>query len=114
MPPPAPLLGFVRARMELLRLNLASKASIDSPEYMKLSQESLQAVLTQIKAVGKLNVDTVTQIMKMCEEHNVWRDEHMTELRQHLGLDDLFKVVDPKVKAAMTWLGELRDGAPWG
>uniref|UniRef100_A0A7S4SUN7 Replication factor C subunit 1 n=1 Tax=Alexandrium monilatum TaxID=311494 RepID=A0A7S4SUN7_9DINO len=28
--------------------------------------------------------------------------EHLTELRTHLGQDDLFKIVDPKVKAAMT------------
>uniref|UniRef100_A0A7S1PNU6 AAA+ ATPase domain-containing protein n=1 Tax=Alexandrium catenella TaxID=2925 RepID=A0A7S1PNU6_ALECA len=28
--------------------------------------------------------------------------EHLTELRTHLGEDDLFKLVDPKVKAAMT------------
>jgi replication factor C subunit 1 len=28
--------------------------------------------------------------------------EHLTELREHLGGEDLFKVVDPKVKAAMT------------
>jgi len=28
--------------------------------------------------------------------------EHLPELRQHLGQDDLFKLVDPKVKAAMT------------
>merc|ERR1719460_3344797 len=35
--------------------------------------------------------------------------EHLTELRQHLGLDDLFKMVDPKVKAAMT--REFNSGA---
>jgi len=28
--------------------------------------------------------------------------EHLTELRGHLGSDDLFKLVDPRVKAAMT------------
>merc|ERR1712176_1444967 len=33
------------------------------------------------------------------KEHLV---EHLTEMRQHLGQEDLFKVVDPKVKAAMT------------
>ena len=28
--------------------------------------------------------------------------EHLTEMREHLGEEDLFKLVDPKVKAAMT------------
>jgi replication factor C subunit 1 len=35
--------------------------------------------------------------------------EHLTELRQHLGLEDLFKVVEPRVKAAMT--REFNSGA---
>mmetsp|Transcript_56207 Transcript_56207/g.159539 ORF Transcript_56207/g.159539 Transcript_56207/m.159539 type:complete len:936 (+) Transcript_56207:19-2826(+) len=33
------------------------------------------------------------------KEHLV---EHLTELRQHLGEEDLFKLIDPKVKAAVT------------
>merc|ERR1719230_54578 len=35
--------------------------------------------------------------------------EHLTELREKLGLDDLFKAVDSKVKAAMT--REFNSGA---
>merc|ERR1712217_987355 len=51
---------------------------------------------------GKDGIDTAVPILDaygLRKEHLM---EHLTELRQHLGQDDLFKIVDPKVKAAMT------------
>lgn len=49
--------------------------------------------------------DAVLETIKVLDAYGLRREhltEHLTELRQHLGEEDLFKLVDPKVKAAMT------------
>merc|ERR1719446_2027788 len=58
------------------------------------------------------NPEAIEQTMAVLDAYGLRKEhltEHLTELRQHLGQDDLFKVVDPKVKAAMT--REFNSGA---
>eukprot|EP00811_Abedinium_folium_P028811 NODE_448_length_3040_cov_8.023687.p1 GENE.NODE_448_length_3040_cov_8.023687~~NODE_448_length_3040_cov_8.023687.p1 ORF type:complete len:918 (+),score=340.15 NODE_448_length_3040_cov_8.023687:357-2756(+) len=51
------------------------------------------------------DLDGVSRTVGVLDKHGLRKDhliEHLTDLRQHLGGEDLFKIVDPKVKAAMT------------
>jgi len=60
------------------------------------------------RAVGPLlrgDVDAVAETAAALDAYGLRKEhlvEHLTEMRQHLGAEDLFKLVDPKVKAAMT------------
>lgn len=58
------------------------------------------------------NPDGIKETLAVLDAYGLRKEhltEHLTELRQHLGQDDLFKVVDAKVKAAMT--REFNSGA---
>merc|ERR1719453_541927 len=58
------------------------------------------------------NADGVKETIDILDAYGLRKEhltEHLTELRQHLGSDDLFKVLDPKVKAALT--REFNSGA---
>jgi len=51
------------------------------------------------------DVESVAETAKALDAYGLRKEhlvEHLTEMRQHLGEEDLFKIVDPKVKAAMT------------
>jgi len=54
---------------------------------------------------SKAPADVVEETFAVLDAYGLRREhlsEHLTELRQHLGAEDLFKLVDPKVKAALT------------
>lgn len=57
------------------------------------------------------NTEAVSETVDILDAYGLRKEhvvEHLTELRQHIGGDDLFKLIDPKVKAAMT--RELNSG----
>mmetsp|Transcript_29051 Transcript_29051/g.67332 ORF Transcript_29051/g.67332 Transcript_29051/m.67332 type:complete len:777 (+) Transcript_29051:27-2357(+) len=76
------------------------KAMVVSP-YVDLLYQRLVKPLHQAQVQSMVQVLDVYGLQK---EHV----EHLTELRQHLGCQDLFKQVDAKVKAALT--RELNSG----
>lgn len=55
------------------------------------------------------SVDATTDVLDAYGLRKEHLTEHLTELRQHLGGDDLFKLVDAKVKSALT--RELNTGS---
>eukprot|EP00931_Biecheleriopsis_adriatica_P089853 TRINITY_DN63928_c0_g1_i1.p1 TRINITY_DN63928_c0_g1~~TRINITY_DN63928_c0_g1_i1.p1 ORF type:complete len:775 (-),score=197.00 TRINITY_DN63928_c0_g1_i1:108-2186(-) len=83
-----------------LRLSsTASRQSLPTSGYVDLMYKKLMNPLLKGESEAVLDTVAILDTYGLRKEHLV---EHLTELRQHLGGDDLFKAVDPKVKAAMT------------
>lgn len=58
------------------------------------------------------DADGIGKTMAVLDAYGLRKEhltEHLTDLRQHLGQDDLFKVVEPKMKSALT--REFNSGA---
>lgn len=64
-----------------------------------------------VDPLRKGDTASIAETVGLLDAYGLRKDhlvEHLTELRNHLGQEDLFKMVDPKVKAAMT--RELNNG----
>mmetsp|Transcript_45214 Transcript_45214/g.105447 ORF Transcript_45214/g.105447 Transcript_45214/m.105447 type:complete len:798 (-) Transcript_45214:101-2494(-) len=85
-----------------LRLtSTASRASLPTSPYMELLYKKLMAPL-QTSDPQVMETISILDAYGLRKEHLT---EHLTELRQHMmgtDFEDLFKLVDPKVKTAMT------------
>ena len=64
----AAIINFVKARMELLKLNLMTGMNAESENYQRLSQDALASVIKNINSVGKMNCDAVTGILKLLQD----------------------------------------------
>mmetsp|Transcript_54444 Transcript_54444/g.97305 ORF Transcript_54444/g.97305 Transcript_54444/m.97305 type:complete len:791 (-) Transcript_54444:143-2515(-) len=83
-----------------LRLtSTASRLSLPTTGYSQLLYKKLIDPLIQGTPEAVMKTVSILDTYGLRKEHLI---EHLTELRQHLGGDDLFKTVDSKVKAAMT------------
>eukprot|EP00933_Yihiella_yeosuensis_P040860 TRINITY_DN35266_c0_g1_i1.p1 TRINITY_DN35266_c0_g1~~TRINITY_DN35266_c0_g1_i1.p1 ORF type:complete len:818 (-),score=211.02 TRINITY_DN35266_c0_g1_i1:195-2363(-) len=83
-----------------LRLtSTASRASLTTTGFSDLLYRKMLSPLLRGNPEAVLDTVAVLDAYGLRKEH---LQEHLSELRTHLGGDDLFKVVDPKVKAAMT------------
>eukprot|EP00747_Dinoflagellata_sp_TGD_P063421 gnl/TRDRNA2_/TRDRNA2_153437_c5_seq3.p1 gnl/TRDRNA2_/TRDRNA2_153437_c5~~gnl/TRDRNA2_/TRDRNA2_153437_c5_seq3.p1 ORF type:complete len:913 (+),score=207.98 gnl/TRDRNA2_/TRDRNA2_153437_c5_seq3:54-2741(+) len=96
-------------RMRRLATELQSHLQIASNVKRSHLLTSGYADLLYRKAITPLqrndSAEGVHQTFAVLDAYGLRREhlsEHLTELRQHLGGDDLFKTVDSKVKAALT------------
>ena len=58
--PPA-IINFVKARAELLKLNLKSGMELSSDVHFHMSQEATANIVKQVASIGKLNVEKTQQ-----------------------------------------------------
>jgi len=97
------LLGELQA---FFRLSTTVKRSSLQVGYLDLLYEKLLGPLTRAEHNAVAETVAILDAYGLQKEHLT---EHLTELRQHIGGEDLFKGVDQKIKAAMT--RELNSGS---
>jgi len=97
------LLGELQA---FFRLSTTVKRSSLQVGYLDLLYEKLLGPLTRGEHDAVAETVAILDAYGLQKEHLT---EHLTELRQHIGGQDLFKGVDQKIKAAMT--RELNSGS---
>ena len=64
----AAIVNFVKARMELLKMNMHTGMSLESERYKRLSQDAVVCILKTINSVGQINCETVTAILKLLKD----------------------------------------------
>lgn len=77
----------------------ASRGTLTTSGYVDLLYKKL------IDPLLAADTDAIQKTVGMLDSYGLRKEhliEHLTEFRQHLGGEDLFKVVDPKIKSAMT------------
>ena len=74
--------NLVQIRAELLKVNLKSGVDPSSNSYVSLAQEAIFVILKQIRAVGKLNCDQATYILKLATDEPIFNQAQLSELRE--------------------------------
>ena len=64
--PPA-IINFVKARAELLKLNLKSGMEPSSDAYLHMSQEATANIVKQVASIGKLNVENAAEMLSIIQ-----------------------------------------------
>eukprot|EP00930_Biecheleria_cincta_P057818 TRINITY_DN43691_c0_g1_i1.p1 TRINITY_DN43691_c0_g1~~TRINITY_DN43691_c0_g1_i1.p1 ORF type:complete len:802 (+),score=151.20 TRINITY_DN43691_c0_g1_i1:104-2509(+) len=77
----------------------ASRSNLPTSGYVDLLYKKLIDPLLSAEPDAIQKTVGILDSYGLRKEHLI---EHLTEFRQHLGGDDLFKLVDPKIKSAMT------------
>lgn len=112
--------GFPAALGKVSSLSKSRRLLMELQTHLRLSSTvSGQEVMTSSYAdllyrrlVEPLKQNNVKEVVGLLDAYGLRREhllEHLTELRQHLGCQDMFKQVDAKVKAALT--RELNTGS---
>ena len=75
------IINLVRARAELLRLNLKSGLLVDSSEYQRISGDATAVIAMQIGNVSKLNCEQSAEILKLCTEDSLFTQDQIDRVR---------------------------------
>merc|ERR1719424_1792263 len=95
------------------RASRARRLCLELHAFLRLSTTTDRSQLVRSSYLDVLNARALSPLRRedldgavaVLDAYGLQREhlaEHLAELRQHLGAEDDFKLIDPKVKAAMT------------